>query len=243
MRLKLICCEVLTREICHELYTSPNAVDPVFTSKGAHEKPDDLRSMIQSSIDYADREGWYDAVILGYGLCGNAANGLTAGSIPLIIPRAHDCCTLFLGSKEKFIEYFGDNPSLEWGSTGYMERGDSYIRQTQTGKLLGMDMDYEQLVERYGEENAAFIQETLYPERRDSELIFIDMPQTRHLGYLDKMRELAQEEGRGLKVYPGNIRLIRNLVNGNWNEDEFLIVPPYKSIKAVYDQDVIMTVE
>lgn len=243
MRLKLICCDVLTREICHELHATPNTVDPVFTSKGAHEQPEFLCGLIQKAIDEADNEGCYDAVILGYGLCGNAADGVTAGSIPLIIPRAHDCCTLFLGSKEKFIEYFGQNPSLEWSSSGYMERGNSYIRQTQTGKLLGMDLEYEQLVERYGEENAEYIWETLYPERPGSELIFIDMPETSHLGYLDRMRELAEEAGKDLKVYPGNIRLIKALLEGNWNEDEFLVVPPGKSIKAVYDQDIIMTVE
>jgi len=243
MRLKLICCDVLTREVCHELYAAHNTVDPIFTSKGAHEKPEYLRGLIQNAIDDADKEGCYDAVVLGYGLCGNAADGIAARSIPLVIPRAHDCCTLFLGSKERFIEYFGENPSLEWSSSGYMERGDSYIRQTQTGRLLGLDLDHEQLVERYGEENAAYIMETLYPDRPGSELIFIDMPETRHLGYLDRMRKLAEESGKELKVYPGNIRLIRALLAGSWNEDEFLVVPPGKTIKAVYDQDVIMTVE
>jgi len=97
-----------------------NTIDPMFTPKGTHEKPDNLRELIQNGIEEADKAGCYDAVLLGYGLCGNATNGITAGSIPLVIPRAHDCCTLFLGSKGKFIEYFGENPSLEWSSSGYM---------------------------------------------------------------------------------------------------------------------------
>jgi hypothetical protein len=30
-------------------------------------------------------------VVLAYGLCGGATAGLRAGSIPLVVPRAHDC--------------------------------------------------------------------------------------------------------------------------------------------------------
>lgn len=241
MRYKLICCEVLMREICHVLSASMNTIDPMFTPKGTHENPDTLRELIQSGIKEADKVGCYDAVILGYGLCGNATNGITAGSIPLVIPRAHDCCTLFLGSKGKFTECFGETPSLEWSSSGYMERGDSYLRETQTGKKLGYDMTYDDLAERYGEENAGYIWETIHPATNSSEVIFIDMPETTHLGYLEKLKKLAGAEGKTVKIYQGNIRLLRGLLDGSWNEDEFLVVPPGETIRAVYDHDLVIT--
>ena len=52
---------------------------------------------ILASVD----ESKYEAILLGYGLCSNGLVGLTARSIPLVIP-VHDCITLFLGSKEQY---------------------------------------------------------------------------------------------------------------------------------------------
>jgi len=242
MKLKLICCEVFMREVCLAISQTPNIIDPEFTPKGAHEDSDYLRALIQEKIDAVSEADGYDAILLGFGLCGNSTQGIKARSIPLVIPRAHDCCTVFLGSRQKFVEYFKDNLSAEWSSAGYMERGDSYLRDTDTGKFLGLDKDYEQLVEQYGEENAQYIWETLHPDAHSNELIYIEVPEFAHLGYLDRIRPLAQEQDKTVRVLDGDMRLIRSLVNGSWDEKEFLIVPPGKEIKAVYDQEEIVSV-
>lgn len=244
MRLKLICCEVFFREACFAVAASPHVIDPEFTPKGAHEDPTRLRDLIQSIIDKIDKtgeKGEYNAILLGFGLCGNATNGLRARSIPLVIPRAHDCCTILLGSRKSFLENFGSNLSAEWTSTGYAERGVNYLRETDMGKQLGLDKSYRELVEQYGEENAKFIWDTLHPDRPGKDLIFIEIPETAHLNYRQKFEKIAAEEGRTLKVLQGDMRLIRALVNGEWNEDEFLVVEPGKTIMAVYDQDRIFT--
>lgn len=242
MKYKLICCEVFTREVCLAIASTPNIVDPDFTPKGAHESPDYLRQTIQEKIYEVENTPGYDAILLGYGLCGNAVDGITAGSVPLVIPRAHDCCTIFLGSRKKFYEEFKDNLSAEWSSAGYMERGEGYLRTTDTGKFLGLDQSYNDLVEKYGEENAVFIWETLHPQPLHKEMIFIDIPQFSSLGYKEALKSVADEQGRELKVLQGDMRLIEHLISGNWDENEFLIVPPGKKIIPCYDFDTIMTV-
>ncbi len=242
MKFKLICCEVFLREACLVIAQTPHTVDPVFTPKGAHENSDRLRELIQEKIDETPPDSGYDAILLGFGLCGNSTLGITARSVPLVIPRAHDCCTIFLGSRLKFYEYFKDDLSAEWSSTGYMERGDSYLRETETGKLLGLDRTYEEYVEMYGEENARYIWETLHPSREDQDLIFIEIPETSHLGYKEKLEKLACEQNKKVRVLDGDIRLIRALLYGQWNDDEFLVVPPGKTIKAVYDYDRIVSI-
>lgn len=242
MRFKFLCCEVFIREACLAISNSPHTIDPEFSPKEAHENSDNLRKLIQAGIDTADEKGVYDAILLGYGLCGNSTAGIVARTVPLVIPRAHDCCTIFLGSREKFKLHFGDKLSQEWSSAGYMERGDSYLRETDTGKMLGLDKTYEEFVEQYGEENADYIWETLHPKKDNDEIIFIDTPETSHLGYLEKLKMLASEKAKTLKVLQGDMRLIKGLVNGNWNNDEYLVVPPGKTIKAVYDYDEIITV-
>ena len=110
MKLKLITCEVLTRLVCHCVTRTPHVVDMEFTQRGAHDDPDYLRNVIQEKVDACEEsENGYGALLLGYGLCGNSVINLVARSIPLAIPRAHDCCTLFLGSKEKYAKHFGKN--------------------------------------------------------------------------------------------------------------------------------------
>ncbi|MGI6778945.1 MAG: DUF1638 domain-containing protein [Acetivibrionales bacterium] len=240
MNYKLICCEVFMRMACLAIAHTPHIIDPEFTELGAHEDPEKLRDDLQKRVDKADACGKYDAILLGYGLCGNGTVGIKAGTVPLVIPRAHDCCTIFLGSKDKFIEYFKDNLSSEWSSVGYMERGSDYLRDTDTGKLLGMDKDFEQLVEQYGEENAEFIWETLHPKPNNNEIIFIEVPELAHLGYLSRIKSLAEKEGKTLQVFKGDMALINGLIQGNWNDRDYLIVSPGKKIKAIYDQNKVM---
>jgi len=152
----------MTRSACRAVAESPLTVDPVFTRLAAHEQPRGLGYLIQQEIDKAEEEDLYLGILLGFGLCGNAVLGLKAKTLPIIIPRAHDCCTLFLGSRDLFGQHFGHRPSAPWGSSGYRERGHGdYLNTTDTGSMLGLDRKYQDLVEQYGEENASFIMETL----------------------------------------------------------------------------------
>ena len=98
MRFKMISCEVFARLVYHAAAKSPHILDIEFTELRSHVNPDKLRGQIQTIIDSTPDH--YDAILLGYGLCGNGTAGLKARSIPLIIPRAHDCCTIFLGSRQ-----------------------------------------------------------------------------------------------------------------------------------------------
>src|SRR5512145_3012711 len=111
---KLIGCEVFLRELCAAIAESPNAIDPEFLEIGLHNEPGRLRGALQARIDAAG-DGC-EAVLLAYGLCGNGLAGLRAGRVPLVIPRAHDCCTILLGSRAAYEEHFGRSPSASWTS-------------------------------------------------------------------------------------------------------------------------------
>jgi uncharacterized protein (UPF0262 family) len=54
MVLKLIACEVFYREACSCVASSPHRVDVEFTPKGAHDRSDTLRELLQGKIDAAD---------------------------------------------------------------------------------------------------------------------------------------------------------------------------------------------
>ena len=246
MYFKLIACDVLTREVCHCIACSSHTVDVEFTEKGAHEDSDRLRILLQQRIDKTAEKGTpYDAILLAYGLCGNATAQLAARNIRLVLPRAHDCCTIYLGSRRRFKELFSDNPSRPFSSAGYMERGDSYLHDGDTGRLLGLDRSHEDFVAQYGEENAKFIMETLTLSRdanTDNKVIYVDVPETSQEEYASLCKQNADTEGREFIRVEGDIRLIRQLVEGSWSDEEFLIVEPGQQIRAVYDWEEILRV-
>ena len=258
MILKLISCEVFYREACLCIASSPHRVDVEFTDKGAHNDSAKLRALLQQKIDAAEAAARpWDAILLGFGLCGNSTVGLSARKTRLVIPRAHDCCTIFLGSRQTFREHFKDNPSLPFSSVGYAERGwtagnpaeRSFFHEpgTTTSYLLG-DKTWEQYVAEYGEENARYIIETLgasvdhsLSDQKDNRVVFIQTPEFRHLGFAERARAEAETSGRKYTELPGDLRLVRKLVHGKWNADEFLVVAPGRKIAGVYDWDQVVT--
>ena len=246
MYYKLVACDVLTREVCHCIARSPHTVDVEFTEKGQHEDSGRLRLLLQEKINRAaGKRTPYDAILLAYGLCGNATAQLEARDTPLVLPRAHDCCTLYLGSRQRFKELFADNPSRPFSSAGYMERGDSYLHDGDTGRLLGLDRSYEDFVSQYGEENARYIMETLTLSRdahTDDKVIYIDVPETSMEEYALLCRDTAEKDGRQFIRVEGDIRLIRKLVEGSWDE-EFLIVEPGQRTRAAYGWGEIIRTE
>ena len=239
MYFKFIACNVFFREACLMAAEAPHVLDLDFTEKGDHEDSNRLRSIIQAKIDEAEKSAKaYDAILLGYGLCGNSLAGVKSGKFSLVIPRAHDCCTVFLGSKEKFREHFRDNPSRPFTSTGYRERGSSKLNTSETKRFLGLDKSYEDYVALYGEENARYIMETLAPARDEAdqhETVFIDVPETSFLGYAEVCRKEAEEAGRTFSLLKGDIGLLRRLVLGEWDPEDFLVLKPGEKIVPIYD--------
>jgi len=255
---KLISCNVFQRELCAAIADSPNVIDPEFLELGLHETPGNLGMRLQARIDEATRVseaalaaapanqerdmivGAYDAILLGYGLCGNGLAGIQAGSLPLVVARAHDCCTILLGSRGAFLEKFGESMSAGWSSAGYIERGSTYFRASELGKSTGLGLEYAELVEKYGEENAAYVWETMHPAMEEKEIRFIELAETASLGYAEVMRKKAAQEGKDFLLIPGSSRLLRALVAGLWNEEEFLVVKPGQHIEALYDHEKIV---
>ena len=124
MRLILIACEIFYREVSAVVARSVNRVDVRFLPKGLHDIGQvKMQQELAEALDDID-ETQYDAAVLGYGLCNNGLVGLSARSIPLVVPRAHDCITLFLGGKERYLEYFHNNPGVYFKTTGWIERGE-----------------------------------------------------------------------------------------------------------------------
>ncbi|HUX36631.1 MAG TPA: DUF1638 domain-containing protein [Rectinemataceae bacterium] len=243
-RYRLVSCAVFQRELSIALGRTRHLVDPEFLEIGLHERPEKLRAAIQRRIDEISSPPGpparpYDAILLGYGLCGNGLSGIEARGIPLVIPRAHDCCTILLGSRAEFAARFGDSRSASWSSAGYLERGRAGFREAEGGRSEGMEKSYATLIEEYGEENAAYIWESLHPDIDEGVLRFVELEETAHLGHADALRERAAREGKEFLLLRGSAKLLGALVAGDWNPADFLLVPPGARIEATWEDEVI----
>lgn len=242
MRIRLIACEIFTREFCALVARSPNTISVEFLPKGLHDiGAETMRRRLQERIDAVPAEH-FDAVVLGYALCNNGIAGLRAGARPLVVPRAHDCIALFLGSHQRYRAYFDAHPGTYFHTTGWIERGGSAgeLESQAIGHRVGFGRTVEEWAALYGEDNAEFLAAMLGDAtRRYQRLAFIEMgvePDDRFEQY---SRDLAREKGWEFEKVRGDLAFLRDLVDGPWDAERFLVVPPGGVIRATYEGGII----
>jgi hypothetical protein len=244
-RFKVIACEIVYRELCHLASQSRNRVDVEFLRKGLHDAgKETMGETIQKAINAVDEKS-YDAIVLAYGRCNDGVAGLKAGGIPVVIPRAHDCITFFFGSDKAYQEYFSCHPGTYYRTTGWAERGD-YQPDGQGKSILGqlgLDRTYDEYVAKYGKENAEYIMATLGSWQQNYEQItYIDMglPVDEEYGCL--AADEARQKNLKFDRVKGDMRLLRALIEGQWDEREFLVVPPGCEVAGDNDGRILTSV-
>ena len=245
MRLKLIACEILYREFCWAISRCPHRVDIEFLPKGLHDIGQAGMSARLAEVVRAVESSSYDAILMGYALCSNGLVGLEADAIPLVLPRAHDCITLFLGDKQRYLDYFQANPGVYFKTSGWIERGEQleqFIPESFQAKV-GMNQSYAELVEKYGEDNAKFLAEQFADMTHNySKLAFIEMGVEPDDRFEQETRRQAEERGWQFEKMVGDVGLIRDLVDGQWDENRFLVVPPGHRIATTFDDQIVKAV-
>ncbi|GMU92621.1 MAG: hypothetical protein AMXMBFR7_44570 [Planctomycetota bacterium] len=239
----LIACEVFHREFCAALARTPNTVDAIFVPQGLHDKrAASMAQDLQSRLDAVDEAG-YDALLLGYGLCNNGIAGVRAGRTPVVVTRAHDCITMFLGSKERYARVFAEHPGSYYLTSGWIERARRSIETLPT-RVKGAhpsDANYRNYVERFGEENAEYLMEAMgHWKDRYGRIVFINLG----LGDVESLRAHTRREAErrdlGFEEWSGELSLFQGLVDGpEWPGDRYLVVAPGCTLQPSYDERVV----
>ncbi|HOL32369.1 MAG TPA: DUF1638 domain-containing protein [Anaerohalosphaeraceae bacterium] len=236
MRLKFVICKVMQREAYWCASRSPNIVDVVLMPQGLHNTPDVLRREVQKELDKtADAtEKPYDAIGLGYCLCSNGIAGLHS-DIPIVAARGHDCITLLLGSRHTYQNYFDTHKGIYWYSIGWIES------TLMPGKER-FETVLAEYTEKYGEENARYLMEMEQGWLKEyKRAVFIDwnLPGTAEAQrYTKACAAYLHWEYDELK---GDPSLMQRLVDGDWDPNDFLVVPPGYIIREDLTEPHIIT--
>jgi len=153
------------------------------------------------------------------------------------VPRAHDCITLLVGSKDRYREYFKSHKGTYWFSPGWIET------DTQPGKER-LEKTLKEYIEKYGQDNARYLAETeqgwLNEYRRAT---YIDWGFANNEKEKQLTRTAAEHLGWEYDQLKGDSGLMQRLVDGVWDEKEFLIVKPGQKIAEDLTEEGIIKAE
>jgi hypothetical protein len=250
MFIKAIACEIAVRELQYAAARSRNLIDLEFLSQGHHDTPTSGHQEIQQRLE-AVPGGKYEAIALGYGLCSNILVGLKSSHTQIVIPRAHDCITLFLGSKERYQKYFSERPGTYYYTSGWLECA---TRRGNKGSVWGgaslpanssqnLQATYKQWVQKYGEDQAKYLLEEISRwTEAYSHGSLIDFDFLKHLDLPQQVQKVCAEKGWTYDQIPGDLSLFQRMLDGPWPETDFLLVKPGQKVVATFDEKIIAAV-
>jgi hypothetical protein len=229
----VISCAVLEPEVRHFLRDNPRLRDLVIIPLALHEDPARLQRELQRAVEGAEANPAVEAIVLVFGLCGRGVENLRHARCPIILARAHDCTTLFLGDKDRYAAYVTANPGTYWYNPGFIRGGkmpgpdrDARLREEFGRKFDAEDVEFLIEQDRAGlahYDRAAYVSLELADTRQDEAYT----------------RSCAACHSWGFDRVPGNPELLQALLRGDWDEKRFLIVPPRHVVRLTADDTII----
>jgi len=210
-----IACSIMKDELIH---LQREGVSFAFLEQSFHRTPQKMPAAVQEEINKAEN-GDDDYIVLGYGLCSNGILGIRSVRQPVVIPRAHDCISLFLGSTERYKEEHGMEPGTYYLTKGWIDEGKS---------PLGIFVEYTQ---RYGKKTAEWvIREELKNYKR---IALVHSGNGLPDEYQAHARENAQFLNLRYEEIAGSLDYFVRMLGGAWKKD-FIILKPGQEVKQEF---------
>lgn len=209
----LLACRTMEKEITWILNHSKCHYDSVrFIRSGMHHVTESLRREIAAELA---RIRDVSRVVLGFGACGNALVGITAGDFELIIPKADDCISIMLGSYKR--------------KQKIQEQGMAYfLTQGWMDSEVNIYKEYLSTVEKYGKEMADIIYEEILGQYRN--LAVIDTKIGGYRKFLKETESMSKELHLQVLPVEGDLSYLERLLRGPWDESEFLRLGPHDTV-------------
>lgn len=205
----VVACRVMEPEL-ESLRQGISGVEVRYVEQSLHRVPQNMASRVQEEINKAAAQG--GLIALGYGLCSNGIVGVKAPAQGLVVPKAHDCIALFLGSMEKYRSCFSQRPGTYYLTPGWV---------AESRDPLGI---LEEYIERYGQETAQWVMEEELKHYTHIALI------NSGVGDLERLRARARANaehfGKQYEEIQGDLSYLRKLLEGPYTEEDFFFIQP-----------------
>ncbi|AFV03039.1 hypothetical protein UNSWDHB_494 [Dehalobacter sp. UNSWDHB] len=201
----IVACQTIKHELNLAISETKVEYPIVFVDSGLHIYPDKLRLAIQDTVNRIDH---VDTILMAFGYCGNGLLGIKAETARLIIPKAHDCISLLLGSNETRQKIM-------------KEAGTYFLTKGWLEYERNILADFEGCVQRHGQKRALEVMKTLLHHYQ--RLMVIDTKAYESSDILKTTQKFADTIGLRHEEYPGSMRFLNKLLTGPWDE-EFIIL-------------------
>jgi hypothetical protein len=233
-RLSLLACGVFEGELAMRLHQHRHIVHWRQFAIGLHDHPDTLCQTLQHEIDLLSSRTDIEAIALLYGLCGCGTVGLRARRHRLVVPRAHDCITVFLGSKEAYAQHQRACPSCFYYTPGWNRArrvpGPEQVEALRTA-----------LAKRFETDDVEYLLATQREQwARHDRATFIDLGTEDADREADYARRCADWLGWRFERIQGQAALLDDLLAGNWGDAErFQVVEPGEQLLHSPDANIM----
>lgn len=232
-RTAVITCSVLEIEIEHFARGLPHIVGLAKLPQGLHNDPPKLRRDLQALIEEVESEYEPEAFVLGYGLCSRGTEGVSARNARIVIARAHDCITLLLGSKERYAAYVSKSPGTYWYSPGW----NRHHLPPGEQRYLTLLRQYQ---DQYGEDNAQYLMEMeQHWFHTYDRATYVDLGVGDIESDVQHTRECAVWLKWDFDHQKGDPDLVKDLLEGNWDSERFLILEPGETLRLTADDRIM----
>lgn len=232
-RIALLACTVFECEIALLAGDAPHIVESRFYEIALHDRPDVLRAKLQAELAELDARDDIDAVVLAYGLCGRGTAGLRAGRHPFVLPRAHDCITVFLGSKEAYAEHQRTCPTCYYYTPGWNRAR----RVPGPEKLVAMQVEFS---EKFDEDDVEFL---IGSEKETWAMhdtaTYIDLGTANSEAEATYAKQCAAWLGWKFERIHGDPTLLRDLLWGRWDDARYQKIAPGAMLGHSPDEAVL----
>lgn len=229
----VIACDVLQDEVAHFSKDLPHLAGVEYLEMGLHDRPDHLREQLNHRIGQAAEHQGVETVILVYGLCGSALAGVGSDRLRVVLPRAHDCITLFLGSKEAYAERRQGHTGEYYYTPGW-NRGDRVPSAEKFERLR------KRFTEQFDEEEAEYLVEmerAFYKPYHTATHLHLGVGDPE--GSADHARKCAAGLGWNFQSLKGDPTLLCDLLSGEWDAERFCLLQPGQKLQISAGPDII----
>jgi hypothetical protein len=187
-----------------------------YLDQGLHRTPLRMMGVVQEKIDSVEAQA--TDLVLGYGLCSKGIAGVMCRQARLVVPRCHDCITLFLGSRDVYRQRMEKHPG-----TYYLTPG--WIRE----KKDPLGIVEEVYAPKIGRELAIWgMREEL---KNYSHITFVDTGTGMSGFFHSRARENAIFFNKIFEYIQGHLGFLERLMHGPYQEPDFIVRAPGDEIR------------